>query len=62
MICEKMLRTFMAQMETLKKYRTGGQQKMVVEYVHANETGQAIAGTLNQGGIIKNRAGLAAPP
>ena len=46
----KMVRTFMAQMEALKKYRTGGQQKMTVEHVHVNEGGQAIVGTVNQGG------------
>lgn len=46
----KMLRTFMAQMEALKKYRTGGQQKMIVEHVHVNEGGQAIVGTVHQGG------------
>ena len=55
----KMLRTFMAQMETLKKYRTGGQQKMIVEHVHVNEGGQAIVGTVNQGdkqvNIAKNQ-------
>ena len=46
----KSLRTFAAQMEALKRYRTGGQQKMVVEHVHVNEGGQAIVGTVNQGG------------
>lgn len=51
----KMLRTFMAQMEALKKYRTGGQQKMVVEHVHVNEGGQAIVGTVNQGGGKNNK-------
>ncbi len=45
----KMLRTFMAQVEALKKYRTGGQQKMIVEHVHVNEGGQAVVGTINQG-------------
>ena len=45
----KMLRTFMAQMEVLKRYRTGGQQKMIVEHVHVNEGGQAIVGTVHQG-------------
>jgi hypothetical protein len=45
-----MLRTFVAQMEALKKYRTGGQQKMIVEHVNVNEGGQAIVGTVNQGG------------
>ena len=51
----KMLRTFTAQMEALKKYRTGGQQKMTVEHVHVNEGGQAIVGTVIQGGGEKNK-------
>ena len=46
----KMLRTFMSQMEALKRYRTGGQQKMIVEHVNVNEGGQAVVGTVNQGG------------
>jgi hypothetical protein len=46
----KMLRTFTAQMEALKRYRSGGQQKVTVEHVHVNEGGQAIVGTVNQGG------------
>ena len=33
----KMLRTFIAQMEALKKYRTGGQQKIIIEHVQVNE-------------------------
>ena len=49
-VATKSLRTFAAQMEALKKYRTGGQQKMVVKHVHVNEGGQAIVGTVNQGG------------
>jgi hypothetical protein len=51
----KMLRTFAAQMEALKKYRTGGQQKMVVEHIHVNEGGQAIVGNVNQGGGGNNK-------
>ena len=46
----KLNRTFIAQMDALKKHRTGGQQKMVVEHVHVNKGGQAIVGTVNQGG------------
>ena len=53
-LATKMLRTFMAQMEALKKYRTGGEQKMTVEHVHVNEGGQAIVGNVNQGGGKKN--------
>lgn len=46
----KMLRTFAAQMEALKRYRTGGQQKVIVEHVHVNEGGQAIVGAVSTGG------------
>ena len=46
----KLLRTFTAQMEALKKYRTGGQQKMIVEHVHVHQGGQAIVGSVSQGG------------
>ena len=46
----KALRIFISQMEALKKYRTGGQQKMIVEHVHVNEGGQAIVGNVSKGG------------
>jgi hypothetical protein len=46
----KMLRTFAMQTEALKKYRSGGQQKVTVEHVNVNKGGQAIVGTVNQGG------------
>ena len=45
----RLSRTFIAQMEALKKYRTGGEQKMTVEHVHVHEGGQAIVGNV-QGG------------
>ena len=45
----KMLRTFTTQMEALKKYRTGGYQKVTVEHVHVNEGGQAVVGVVNRG-------------
>ena len=54
-LATKSLRTFTAQMEALKKYRTGGQQKMVVEHVHVNKGGQAIVGTVHQGGEVNNK-------
>jgi hypothetical protein len=44
------MRTFTSQMETLKKYRTGGQQKMIVKHIHVNQGGQAIVGSINQRG------------
>jgi hypothetical protein len=46
----KLLRTYTAQMEALKKYRTGGQQKVTVEHVHVSQGGQAIVGAVHQGG------------
>ena len=47
----QLLRTFASQMETLKRYRTGGQQKVTVEHVTVNEGGQAIvAGNVTHGG------------
>ena len=46
----KALRIFVSQMEALKKYRTGGQQKMIVEHVHVNDGGQAVIGDVSRGG------------
>jgi hypothetical protein len=52
----KLLKTFAAQVEALKKYRTGGQQKMTVEHVHVHKGGQAIVGSVTQGeGGHKNK-------
>ena len=42
----KLARTFAMQMEALKRYRTGGQQKVVVEHVTVNAGGQAIVGAV----------------
>ena len=44
----KFARTFTTQMEALKRYRTGGQQKVTVEHVTVNEGGQAIVGNITQ--------------
>src|SRR5258708_12073225 len=42
----KLMRTFAAQVDTLKRYRTGGQQKVIVEHHHKHlwvgEGGQPI--------------------
>lgn len=46
----KLARTFTAQMDALKRYRTGGQQKVTVEHVTVNEGGQAIVGAVEAGG------------
>jgi hypothetical protein len=46
----KLARTYAAQMEALKRYRTGGQQKVTVEHVTVKDGGQAIVGNVAQGG------------
>ncbi|HEV2899390.1 MAG TPA: hypothetical protein VGX71_16460 [Pseudaminobacter sp.] len=46
----KLARTFAAQVEALKKYRTGGQQHVTVKHVTVNEGGQAIVGNVSHGG------------
>jgi hypothetical protein len=45
----KLSRTFVAQLEALKRYRTGGEQKVTVEHVTVNEGGQAIVGAVGGG-------------
>jgi hypothetical protein len=43
----KLTRTYAAQMEALRRYRSGGEQKMTVQHVHVAEGGQAIVGNVN---------------
>ena len=45
----KLSRTYAMQMEALKRYRTGGEQKVVVQHVNVNDGGQAIVGTVDRG-------------
>jgi hypothetical protein len=45
----KLARTFTTQMEALKRYRTGGEQKVTVQHVTVSEGGQAIVGNVTQG-------------
>jgi hypothetical protein len=45
----KLMRTFTTQMEALKRYRTGGEQKVTVQHVTVAEGGQAIVGNVTQG-------------
>jgi hypothetical protein len=44
----KFARTYVAQMEALKRYRTGGEQKVTVQHVSVNDGGQAIVGDVVQ--------------
>ena len=45
----KLARTFAAQMEALKRYRSTGQQKVTVEHVTVQAGGQAIVGNVSPG-------------
>lgn len=45
----KLARTFTSQIEALKRYRTGGEQKVTVQHVNVGEGGQAIVGNVTQG-------------
>ena len=59
----KLARTFAAQVEALRRHRTGGEQKVTVEHVTVNEGGQAIVGTVahNPGGGRVARNSKATP-
>ena len=57
----KLTRTFATQMEALKRYRTGGEQKVTVQHVSVAEGGQAIVGNVTQA-QRENTPGKAASP
>lgn len=46
----KLGRTYAAQLEALKRYRSSGEQKVTVEHVTVNTGGQAIVGNVAHGG------------
>jgi len=43
----KLARTFATQVEALKRYRTGGEHRVVVHQVNVNDGGQAIVGSVS---------------
>ncbi|WP_216825867.1 hypothetical protein [Sulfitobacter sp. SK012] len=47
-------RTYLAQMDALKKYRAKAQQTVRVERVSVHEGGQAIVGDVNHGGRVEH--------
>jgi hypothetical protein len=49
----KLARTYTTQLEALKRYRTGGEQKVTVQHVSVNEGGQAIVGNVTQNATAK---------
>src|SRR4029077_14450339 len=46
----KLARTYAAQMEALKKYRSADEQTIKVQHVVVNQGGQAIVGNVTPGG------------
>ena len=44
----KLARTYISQVEALKRYRSGGEQKVTVQHVSVSEGGQAIVGNVTQ--------------
>ena len=46
----KLARTFAAQVEALRKHRTGGEQRVLVQHVNVSDGGQAIVGNVSTGG------------
>lgn len=46
----KLARTYALQMEALKRYRSKGEQRVIVERVTVNKGGQAIVGAVGHGG------------
>lgn len=57
----KLLRTFTTQMEALRKYRNGGEQKVTVQHVSVGEGGQAIVGNVTQKGKRRRQRQSAQP-
>lgn len=46
----RLARTFAAQVEALKRYRSKGEQRVIVKHVTVREGGQAIVGNVGRGG------------
>jgi hypothetical protein len=44
----RLMKTFVMQMEVLRRLRTGGQQFVRVEHVHVNDGGQALIGNVKK--------------
>jgi len=53
----KLARTFAAQVEALKRYRSGGARTVRVEHVTVNAGGQAIVGNVAHGGRAQRKQG-----
>lgn len=53
----KLARTFTVQMDTLKRYRSTGEQSIKVQHVTVNDGGQAIVGQVTTGGGAPEKIG-----
>lgn len=58
----KLTRTFAMQMEALKRYRTGADQKVTLQHVSVAEGGQAIVGNVTQVRREQRQEKTPAPP
>ena len=58
----KLTRTFAMQMEALKRYRTGAEQKVTLQHVSVADGGQAIVGNVTQAPRENEQEKAAAPP
>ncbi|MER8965411.1 hypothetical protein NKI25_06770 [Mesorhizobium sp. M0808] len=48
----RLSRTYVAQIEALKRYRSKGEQRVIVERVNVEKGGQAIVGNVGNGGGV----------
>ncbi len=58
----RLTRTLIGLVDALKRHRTGGEQKVTVQYVNVSEGGQAIVGNVTQGRRRGKTNGSVAPP
>lgn len=58
----KLTRTFAMQMEALKRYRSGAEQKVTLQHVSVAEGGQAIVGNVTQAPRENGQEKAATPP
>ncbi len=47
----KTARTFAAQVEALRRHRTGGEQRVLVQHVNVSDGGKAVVGNINTRGM-----------
>jgi hypothetical protein len=58
----KLARTYAAQMEALKRYRSKGEQKVTVQHVTVSDGGQAIVGDVHQPAKAADKLASPYPP